>query len=249
MMSLTTAMRSPSPHLGTWMSLGSPVISEIASDIGFDWLLFDLEHGSYGETELRTCLQTTRNPHCAAIVRVPAIDPALIARVLDWGAHGIMVPHVSSPEEARAIVRAARYSPTGSRGYSRTVRAYGYGLRVPGDMNAVSPVIMAQIETLEGVRHVSAIAKVEGIDVLFVGPADLNWDISARQKADPASRYQACLRKVALAAAAAGKQCGILVRDQSELAAIRKSGYSVLAIDSDISILRKGLSAIRTAFV
>lgn len=247
MMSITAAMRSASPHLGTWMSVGSPVISEIASDLGFDWLLFDLEHGSYGETELRGSLQSLRHPHCAAIVRVPSIDPALIARVLDWGAHGIMVPHVASALEAQAIVRATRYSPHGSRGYSRTVRAYGYGLRVPDDMSAVCPIVMAQIETLEGVRHASSIARVEGIDVLFVGPADLNWDISVRQKADRARKYKTCLRKVAFAAASAGKQCGILVRDQTVLASLRESGYSVLAVESDIGILKREFSTILKA--
>ena len=116
-------MKSPAtlldkqPHLGTWLSIGSPVIAELAADSGFDWLLFDLEHGSGSEAALLPQLQAIRGTDTAGIVRVGAPHPDLIARVLDWGAQGIMVPHVNSAAEASNIVQAAHYPPRGSRGY------------------------------------------------------------------------------------------------------------------------------------
>jgi 2-dehydro-3-deoxyglucarate aldolase/4-hydroxy-2-oxoheptanedioate aldolase len=224
------------PHLGTWLSIGSPVIAELAADSGFDWLLFDLEHGCGSEAALLPQLQAIRGTDTASIVRVGAPHPDLIARVLDWGAQGIMVPHVNSAAEASNIVQAAHYPPRGRRGYSRTVRAYNYGLRSPEQSPA--PVIMAQIESIEGVNHAVEIAQVEGVDVLFVGPADLQHDLTHRAAAAPCD-FAECLNHVVAAAMGAGKETGILVRDLADVPHYLGLGFTQIAIESDLSILRK----------
>jgi 2-dehydro-3-deoxyglucarate aldolase/4-hydroxy-2-oxoheptanedioate aldolase len=228
--------------LGTWLSIGSPVIAELAAESGFDWLLFDLEHGCGSEAALLGQLQALRSTSAAAIVRVGAPHADLIARVLDWGADGIMVPHVSTAAEAEACVRAMRYPPHGTRGFSRSVRAYGYGLRPPDAASLPQPLLFAQVETLEAVENARAIAAVDGVDgvdVLFVGPADLQFDLGTR--AESATRtFADCLRHVAQAAAEADKLCGILVRDRAELPRLRELGFTHLAIDSDLGILRAG---------
>jgi 2-keto-3-deoxy-L-rhamnonate aldolase RhmA len=231
-------------HLGTWLSVGSPIIAELAAESGFDWLLFDLEHGCGSEAALLPQLQAIRGSKAAAIVRVGAPHADLIARVLDWGADGIMVPHVSSAGEAEACVRAAHYPPRGKRGFSRTVRATGYGVRPfdPAGADA-APLICAQIENIEGVENSRAIAAVEGIDVLFVGPADLRFDLEARS-ALATRDYEACLREVAASAAAAGRQCGILLRDPGQLTRHRELGFTQIAIDSDLGLLRAGYQTI-----
>jgi 2-dehydro-3-deoxyglucarate aldolase/4-hydroxy-2-oxoheptanedioate aldolase len=230
-------MKKNQPHLGTWLSIGSPVIAELAALSGFDWLLFDLEHGSGTEAALLPQLQAIRGTNTAGIVRVGAPHPDLIGRVLDWGAHGLMVPHVNSAAEAGNIVQAAHYPPRGRRGFSRTVRAHDYGLR-PHDKTP-APIIMAQIETIEAVENARAIARVEGIDVLFVGPSDLNLDLKSRPK--QAKRdYASCLKQVIAAANEAGKACGILIRDVADLPSLRKQGFTWLAVDSDLAILRNG---------
>jgi 2-keto-3-deoxy-L-rhamnonate aldolase RhmA len=224
--------------LGTFLSLGSPVIAELAGECGFDWVLIDLEHGNETEAALPHQLRALRGSKTAAIVRVGAPHPELIARVLDWGAQGIMVPHVNSAQEAEQIVQAAHYAPRGRRGFSRTVRAYGYGLRPPGqDMPA--PLIMAQIETVTGVKNVAEIAAVDGINVLFVGPADLQFDLKHRSNGD----YAKCLAQVVSAAKSAGKAAGILVREIGELQTHLDLGFTHVAVDSDLSILRKGFQA------
>ena len=121
-------LRERKPHFGTWLSSGSPVVTELAADSGFDWLLLDLEHGCGSEAALLPQLQAMRGSGAAAIVRVGAPHADLIARVLDLGADGIMVPHISTVSEAEACVRAMHYPPRGLRGVSRSVRAHGYGL-------------------------------------------------------------------------------------------------------------------------
>lgn len=239
-MKSSAQLREKKPRLGTWLSVGSPVIAELAAESGFDWLLFDLEHGCGSEAALLPQLQAIRASGAAAIVRVGAPHPDLIARVLDWGADGVMIPHVSTVAEAEACVQAAHYPPRGRRGFSRTVRAYGYGLRSSGDGQSLpAPLVMTQIETIEAVENARKIAQVDGVDVLFVGPSDLNFDLKARPKLVKCN-YDACLKEVDAAAAKAGKSCGILTRDAAELPSLRRQGFAWLAVDSDLAILRNG---------
>ena len=246
-MTMHSSLRAKSLHIGTWLGIGSPVIAELAAECGFDWLLFDLEHGCGTDAALLTQLQAIRGNGTASIVRVGAPHPDLVLRALDWGADGLMFPHIATAAEAEACVRAAHYPPRGHRGMSRSARAYGYGLRPPGAPDSIpSPLIMAQIETIEGVEHAQDIVRVEGVDVLFVGPADLQFDLSARpEKAE--RDYEACLKQVADAAAAAGKQSGILIRNPAEIQKHSDLGYTVLALESDLAILRKGWQQVLSA--
>jgi 2-dehydro-3-deoxyglucarate aldolase/4-hydroxy-2-oxoheptanedioate aldolase len=230
-------LRTRSFHLGTWLSLGSPVIAEVAGLCGFDWLLIDLEHGAVGEAALFPTLQALRGTRSAVIVRVGAPHPDLIQRVLDWGADGIMVPHVDDADIARAVVRATRFPPHGTRGFSRSVRALDYGAgRVSASASETAPLVLAQIESARAVAHAASVAAVDGVDVLFVGPADLNFDL----KATAASlTYESCLTAVADAAHAAGKQAGLLNRKEKDVPALLAQGYTVQAVDSDLAILRQ----------
>lgn len=230
--------------LGSWLSIGSPVIAEIAARSGFEWLLFDLEHGNATEAAIPGQLRAISRTSAKAIVRIGAPYPDLIARVLDWGAHGIMVPRVDTHEEAEAIVRSAHHAPRGSRGFSRSSRNYGYGLNSPASpAEIVPPLIMVQIETIEGVRHARQIAAVPGVDVLFVGPADLQFDLQARPGI-AGFTYAESLVKVNEAARSQGKATGILVRDHNQYRHHLDLGFTHIAIDSDLSILRNGYQQI-----
>jgi len=231
-------------QLGTWLSLGSPVAAELASLCGFDWVLLDLEHGCGSEAALTDQIRAITARGTRAIVRVGAPHDDLIARVLDWGAHGIMVPHVNSAAEAEAVVCAACYLPRGHRGYSRTVRAHDYGLRSPDSTPA--PLIMAQIETLQAVSVAAEIAAVDGVDVLFVGPADLQHDIKHHCGLNTVD-YEDCLSRVLEAAATANKSAGLLVRDLNELPRRGAQGFHHVAVQSDLAILREGFNQILRA--
>lgn len=211
-------------------------MAELAAECGFDWVLIDLEHGCESEAALPNQLRALRGGKTLGIVRVSAPHPDLIARVLDWGADGIMVPHVNTAAEAEHCVRSATYPPHGHRGVSRTVRAYGYGMRLPGEAPP-QPIILAQIETVEGVGNADAIAAVEGVSALFIGPADLSFDLKARQAPMP---YDACVQSIAKAARDHGKGCGILVRHADDKEKLKAMGFTWLAMDSDLSLVREG---------
>ncbi|HYF36809.1 MAG TPA: aldolase/citrate lyase family protein [Prosthecobacter sp.] len=232
-------LRQPIPSFGTWLGFGSPAIAELAGDSGFDWLLLDLEHGCEGEAALPNQLRALKGG-AVPIVRVGAAYMDLIGRALDWGALGIMVPHVNSAEEAAACVQALWYPPQGKRGVSRSCRAAGYGLRPPqGPDEVLKPFFMAQIETIESVACAAEIAAVDGVDVLFIGPADLQFDLRARPGLT-GDDYETCLRRVVAAASSAGKASGILLRDPADIGRHLKLGFTHVAIDSDVAIMRRG---------
>jgi len=238
-------MNNTSLNLGTWISSGSAVVTELAALCGFHWVLIDMEHGNGAEADLQNQLRALRGTSTRGIVRVGAPHPDTIARYLDWGAHGIMIPHVRSAAEAEQIVRSAHYPPRGERGFSRSVRAYQYGLNVVTVENS-TPLIIAQIETGESVKAAPAIAGVDGVDVLFVGPADLQLDLKMRPDSAPGS-YEECLQLVANAARVADKASGILLRDIADLSKHVALGFSCIAVDSDLSLLRKGFKEIQQA--
>jgi 2-dehydro-3-deoxyglucarate aldolase/4-hydroxy-2-oxoheptanedioate aldolase len=230
-------MNSPTLRIGTWLSIGSSAVAELAGMSGFDWLLFDLEHGCHTDAALPDQLRALRGTSTQAIVRVGAPHADLISRVLDWGAAGIMVPHVNCAAQAEHVVQAAHYAPRGHRGVARTVRACDYGLKPP-PTESTKPIIMAQIETVEAVKHVDEISRVEGINVLFVGPADLQFDLS--HHAEPACPdFSSCLRIVSAAARKAGIAAGILLRELTGVPSHLEQGFTHIAVDSDLSILRK----------
>ena len=229
----------PSIQLGTWLSIGSPVIAELAAEVGFDWVLLDLEHGCASEGAIPEQLRACRGSKTLPVVRIPSSDPDRIARILDWGAGGVMAPHINTAADATAYVRAMRYPPHGCRGVSRSVRAYGYGLKsFQEQVKSCPPLFLAQIETSAAVRNIDAIAAVDGVDVLFVGPADLQHDLSVSGESELS--YSGCLARVAGAAASAGKQAGILCRDVADLAGLISQGFRWIAVDSDLGILRTG---------
>lgn len=237
-------MNDTTPSIGTWLSIGAPAVAELAALSGFAWVLIDLEHGSGTEATVPDQLRALRGSTTRGIVRVGAPHPDLIARVLDWGAHGIMVPHVNSAADAEHVVKAAHYAPRGHRGVARTVRACDYGLSQPDEV--ARPLIFAQIETVEAVRNAAEIAAVDGVDVIFVGPADLQHALKTHVGA--ALSYAECLKSVVAAAQLSGKSAGILVRDLSDLQNHHDLGFTHIAVDSDLAILRKAYQQIVTSF-
>ena len=228
-------MRSTDLKLGTFLSLGSPTVAEVCGRYPFDWILIDCEHGAgASEDALFRTLQAMGQTQAKKIVRLGEPSHAQIQHALDWGADGLMIPHVDTPEVARRALDSMLYPPAGRRGYSRSVRAFGYGTALPE--TPPRPVLFAQVETAEAVENADAIAAVEGVDVLFVGPADLQFDLKARNSS---LAFEDCLARVASAAKAAGKAAGILTRDDSQVAPRLAMGYTHQAVDSDLGILRR----------
>lgn len=220
---------------GSWLASGSPIITELAVSCGPDWILLDMEHGYLTEVEVLPNLMAAKGSDAAVIVRVPSHEPSLIGRLLDRGAHGIMVPHVNTADEARGVVSACRYSPAGTRGYSRSTRAHSYGLNSKAENEKL--LFFAQIESLQGVKNASAIAAVDGVDVLFVGPADLRQDLSSQTDSDGVS-FEEAIALVIEACQTQGKAAGIFLRNKEEAQRMASVGFTRIAIDSDLGILR-----------
>ena len=221
--------------IGTFLSLAAPTVAEVCGKYPFDWILLDGEHGAgASEDMLFRMLQAMGPTRAKKIVRLGEPSHAQIQHALDWGADGLMIPHVDSPGIARKALDSMLYPPKGRRGYSRSVRAFGYGTALPEV--PPKPLLFAQIETLEAVERVDEIAAVEGVDVLFVGPADLGFDLKARGSA---LTLDDCLPRVAAAARNHGVAAGILTRDDTQVRPRLEMGYSYQAVDSDLGILRR----------
>lgn len=219
---------------GAWLSLGNPVIAELAASYPFAWILFDLEHGYGTEATLLSNFQAAKREGLALIVRIGKFDPALIARVLDWGAAGIMLPHTDSPKQATACISAMRYPPHGTRGYSSSSRCFEFGNAESRKM----PLFFAQIESEEAVKNVAAIAAVDGVDVLFTGPADLRLDLESKKS--PSVTFNESIEKIAVAAKLAGKQAGIITKSTDDFKRYAKTGYTYISYASDLLFLREG---------
>lgn len=231
---------------GTWCSLALPAICEIIGESGYDWLLIDMEHAPGTPVSLLQQLQAVRGFSLAPIVRVPALDRAYVKWALDLGASGIMFPGIDTAEQAAEAVSFMRYDPHGVRGVSGAARCAGYGRHfsayvAEADENLLTVV---QIESARAVKNCEAIARTDGVDVLFVGPMDLSTSLGLPGRfADP--RFMDVLRQVAHAACAAGRACGILLPDPGLVPHLRDMGYTFVAVSSDTNILVKYLAEYR----
>jgi 2-keto-3-deoxy-L-rhamnonate aldolase RhmA len=226
---------------GTFLNLGSATAVEVAAEIGFDWLLIDLEHGSGSLADLRGMLLACRHAAAAPIVRIRSIDPDTVKFVMDSGAAGIMFPYVSSAAEARRAVEAMKYPPQGSRGVAVVTRASQYGAQwndYYAQANRESLVVV-QIETPQAVAAAEHIAAIEGVDVLFVGPMDLSVNLGCPGDFTP-PHFIAALEQVVAACRQHGKVAGILSRPQL-VDQHRQLGFRFLALGSDTGAVQSGL--------
>jgi 2-keto-3-deoxy-L-rhamnonate aldolase RhmA len=238
------------PVYGTFLSMGSAVSAEVCARAGFDWCLVDLEHGLGAEAALTSELMALELGGVAALVRVETAFPLRISRALDQGAAGLMVPQVRSADEAAFAVRCVRYPPAGARGVALSVRGADFSGVTADQLGRLNEglVTLIQIENREALAELDAIAAVDGVDVLFVGPNDLTHSLAIPGLFEDPS-YLDALATVARTAAAAGKASGIMLRSPAEVPALRELGYSFFAMSTDAGLLagaaRGALAAMR----
>lgn len=162
------------PAVGTFVKIGHPDVIEVLATAGLDFVIIDMEHAALGPAEVHALVGSALGHGLPSLVRVPDHGASTIARVLDSGAHGVLVPHVATAEQAVRLLEAARLPPQGRRGYGPTVRAGRFGSDPDGyRRNAERAVVIPQIEEPEGVENCAAIAAT-GVDHLFMGIADLS---------------------------------------------------------------------------
>lgn len=226
---------------GCWLNLGSSITAEIVGAAGFDWVLIDLEHGAGAEKDVLHQLQALEHTAAAPIVRVESSERQRIHRVLDMGAEGIMCPRISNFTEAELVVHALRYPPHGGRGVAKMVRATGFGLQFDDYHAGANDNLLGvvQIETLEVLDHLDAVAALDGIDVLFIGPADLSMALGHFGDFDH-PLFQDALKATVAAAEKAGKATGILLFNPDDFPKYQKLGFRMIACGADATFVASG---------
>lgn len=234
-----------SPLLGLWQSLATPYTAEICARTGFDWLLFDGEHAPNTLQTLLGQLQAVAPFPVEAIARVPSGEPVAIKHYLDLGFTTLLMPMIDSAEHARAVVAATRYPPHGVRGVASAVsRAAGFGAN--SDYLATAHLgltVIVQIESRAGLEAIDAIAGVEGVDALFVGPADLAASLG--HLGNPAhAEVQQAIAQAKARIDAAGKPAGIFATSPEDARRRGEEGFSFISIGTDIGLLARGAAAL-----
>ena len=238
-MQLKQSIEARDYPLGTWISIGHPTVAEAASHLDLDFVLVDMEHTTM---DLETVESMTRGVDAApgtteTIVRVPWNDPVRLKRVIDIGVSGVMVPMIGTPGEARQLVRSLRYPPEGIRGIAGS-RATGYGQNFEEYVTTAngSIVTIAQIETENGLTNAEEIAAVDGIDALFVGPADLSGALGMFAEWD-APEFADAVQSVIDAGHAADVPVGTLTVDPADIDDRVEQGFDFLIAGKDVSLL------------
>jgi 2-keto-3-deoxy-L-rhamnonate aldolase RhmA len=237
---LKADMQAGASATGFWVQLFSPLASEIMAASGYDAAMIDLEHGPGEMMDVISQMQAIQGNDCTPLVRVPSNDPVMIKRVLDTGAAGVMIPAVDTAEEAQAAVEACLYPPLGRRGFAASiVRASNFGLNMEDYLNRINRdlLIICQIESGKAVDNVEAIAAVEGVDMLFIGPYDLTADLGHTALPDAAATLEARDR-VEAAARKHGKLLGSIGTAKRPPEDLYKRGYGLVLADGDAGHLR-----------
>jgi 2-keto-3-deoxy-L-rhamnonate aldolase RhmA len=232
--------------LGMWVTLESPTVTEIAVALGLDWVVIDTEHGHLDFKEVVEHLRATRGTATTPLVRVQEIEQGTIKRVLDLGAHGVIVPQVQTAAEVELAVRFAKYPPWGVRGVGgeRATR-WGMGLR---DLTRVADretQVIPLLETVAAGESIDAILDVRGVDAVFFGPADYSASaghLGEWEGPGVAERLLALKDRIR----ARGVACGVMATSVEDALARKRQGFQMIGIGSDTGLLiRSSLEAIR----
>ncbi len=226
---------------GCWLNMGSNVSAEIVSAAGFDWVLVDLEHGIGTEADVFSQLQAIGNEGAVPLVRVESFEAARVKRALDMGFKGIMFPQIQNAEEAQKAIANMYYPPIGNRGFAKMTRAtqFGKGFDDYYEFAKSGLLGIIQIETVESLNHLDEIAAIDGVDVLFLGPADLSLALGVFGQWDH-PLYVDAVKAVGNAAKKAGKGAGVLFFDLNQYQFYHENGFRFIASGADMTFVSNG---------
>jgi len=234
--------------VGCWSSLASPITAEVLGLAGFDWILLDGEHSPNDVLTFIPQLMALKDSSAAPVARPPWNEPIIIKRLLDAGFVNFLIPFVETAEQAAAAVRATRYPPQGIRGVSVSQRQNKYGT-VPDFFKLAneSIAVLIQIESRTGVENIDAIAAVDGVDGIFVGPSDLA--AAYGQLGNPGhADVQAATKHIYERALKAGKAVGTLAPVEADARRYMEWGATWVAVGSDLGLFRGATQALRDKF-
>lgn len=249
------ALQAGQAQIGLWSTLPSSYVSELIAGAGFDWLLLDTEHTPSDVPQMLQQLQAVAAARpreglgCShAVVRPAWNDKVLIKRYLDIGAQTLLLPFVQNADEARAAVEAVRYAPQGMRGMGGSMRASNFGRDADYVAHAADEIcLLVQVETREALDNLEAIASVDGIDGVFIGPADLSASLGYPGQATH-PEVEATIDQALATIRACGKAPGILAVNPERAQACLDAGALFVAVGMDMMLLRQGADALATRF-
>ena len=231
-------LKKGEPTIGSWCGLADPYANEVFFQVGFDWIVIDTEHHPIGVESLRNILVTVDGCDTVPIVRVNNNRSDYIKQALDMGAEGIMVPQVQTKKEAELAVEHSKYPPMGKRAFG-PIRAANYGLD-PDYINQANQelLLIVQIESAEAVKNTAAIAAVDGIDALFVGPYDLASSMGHLGNPD-APAVKKAIDKVIETANEVGCPWGAYTTSLEDYLKYVKRGATMATVRGDIALLNQ----------
>jgi 2-keto-3-deoxy-L-rhamnonate aldolase RhmA len=232
-------LRNGEMTVGAWVTIGNPDIAEMLAHKGFDWLVFDMEHGPLDIEKVQLLMQTSGGTETTGLVRVAWNDLVAIKRALDIGAAGLIIPWVNSSEDAVRAVQAARYPPRGLRGAGpRRAAMYGLDREYIAEADAWI-MILVQIETTQAVESAESILKVDGVDGFFIGPRDLSVSMGLGGKRDHPDLEKA-IDKVLSTGKRLGVEGGIMCHTPGEIKSAVEKGFKFIAVGADYDYLMWG---------
>lgn len=222
---------------GVWITLADPTVTELVTRLGVDWILVDMEHGSLGMRELLGHAQAAKGSGTAVLTRVPALSGESIKRALDLGIDGVVVPYVKSAADVAEAFRYGRFPPEGERGIGGE-RASHWGTRMAEYLKIANreTMIIPLIETKAAVADIDAILASPGLELIFLGPADLSASFGSTGQWEGPGVAEALL-EIRSKAEAAGIAAGIIGRDMDEQAARRAQGFQMIGLGSDTGFI------------
>ena len=235
-------------QIGLWSSLSSNYTVEVIAGAGYDWILLDLEHSPNDLESLLTQLQAAAPYATTPIVRVPWNDMVTIKRVLDAGAQSLLIPYVQNAAEAKAAVANTRYPPAGVRGVAGTTRATRFGRVKDYAKRAHEEIcVLVQVETKPALDALESICAVDGVDGVFIGPADLHASLGyPGETANPAvlPLIEDAMRRIRKA----GKAAGYLSPVEADAKRMLAAGAQFVAVGADVGLLARGAESLLAKF-
>ena len=226
---------------GCWILMYNQVAAEIMSRCGYDVMMVDLEHGPGTWADAQAVFQVLGASACSPMLRVPSAEPAIIKKALDIGPEGIMVPDVRNADSAREVVLACRYGPDGIRGAAPWIlRASDWGEDISEYYRFMEEefLLMVQVENAEAVENIDSIVAVEGIDMVFIGPADLSASLGALGEFE-SDAFSEAFGRIEQATIAAGKMLGTIPFPGWSAEKLYASGHRLVLSGMDSMLLKQ----------
>lgn len=247
--SFKAALQAGEPQIGLWLGLANAYTAEIAAGAGFDWLVLDGEHGPNDIPLILAQLQAIAGVGGCPVVRAVSGETWMIKQLLDIGAQTILVPMVERADQAAELVRAMRYPPHGVRGVGAALARASAFNRIPDYLQTANEqtCLLVQLETRAGLEQLEAIAAVDGVDGVFIGPADLAADLGYLGNPG-APEVQAVVETAIRRIIATGRPAGILTADTALAQGYLSMGATFVAVGTDVTLFSRALAGLASTF-